>query len=115
MLPCSSIVHLARNEQITRLIGTGAELFARFLDKDSEHEADKLAMILAARAGYDPFGLPMVLEALGQRAGSDRGLALLFKTHPSPEERLFHLEATGLKLEGIQGRSNRSRFYRMDR
>ena len=39
------------------LIGSGAEILARGLDKDAEFEADRMGVVLAARAGYEPFGL----------------------------------------------------------
>jgi predicted Zn-dependent protease len=37
-----------------RLIGSGAEIMARGLDKDAEFEADRVGVVLATRAGYDP-------------------------------------------------------------
>ncbi len=70
------------------LIGTGAEIFARGLDKSAEFEADQIGVVLAARAGYNPFGLVEVLHKLSVRASNDASLALLFKTHPAPGERL---------------------------
>ena len=101
------------NEQVRKLIGTGAEVFARGLDKQAEHEADRLAMGLAARAGYDPFGLPGVLQELGHFAADDRSVSLLFKTHPHPDERLANLEETGERLEAVRGRVNQGRFHRI--
>ena len=70
------------------LIGTGAEIFARGLDKSAEFEADQIGVVLAARAGYSPYGLIEVLHKLAVRSSSDESLALLFKTHPAPGERL---------------------------
>ncbi|WP_313950349.1 M48 family metalloprotease [Accumulibacter sp.] len=101
------------SEQIARMIGSGAELFSRSLDQKAEYEADSLAMVLAARAGYDPFGLPMVLQDLGHLSSDDRSVSLLFKTHPHPDQRLEHLEKTGQRLDGIYGRVNQNRFYRL--
>jgi predicted Zn-dependent protease len=83
----------ARNELVSRLVGSGAEVFARSLDKDAEFEADRLGVVLAARAGYTVYGLVEVLQQLGARAADDGGLALLFKTHPHPDERLERLGA----------------------
>lgn len=100
------------NEQVRQLIGSGAEIFSRTLDKDAEYEADNLAMLLAARAGYDPFGLPSVLQDLEQFADDDHRIDLLFKTHPHPSARLAHLDATGERLERVRGRANRVRFQR---
>ena len=70
-------------------------------------------MVLAARAGYDPFGLPVVLQDLDRVARDDRSVALLFKTHPLPDERLAHLDETTGRLEGIKGRENKNLFYRI--
>jgi predicted Zn-dependent protease len=102
------------NEEIKVLIGNGAEIFARALDKDAEFEADRTAVVLAARAGYDPFGLPTVLQEIGRTAKGDSSVALLFKTHPHPDERLAHLdEAIGNRFDSIAGVTLEKRFYRL--
>jgi len=76
---------------VNNLIGTGAEVFARGLDKNAEFEADRIGVVLAARAGYSPYGLVEVLHILAARSADDASLALLFKTHPAPGERLTQL------------------------
>ena len=81
----------SRSALINNMIGTGAEVFARGLDKDAEFEADAVGVVLAARAGYNPFGLVDVLHKLAARGTGDGALALLFKTHPAPGERLTQL------------------------
>lgn len=73
------------------LLGTGAEVLARGLDKDAEYEADHLGVVLAARAGYSPYSLVEVLHKLQARGGSDSSVTLLFATHPHPNERLGRL------------------------
>lgn len=80
-----------RSYLVNNLIGTGAEVFARGLDKDAEFEADRIGVVLAARAGYNPFALIEVLHKLAARGAEDQTLALLFETHPAPGERLMHL------------------------
>jgi beta-barrel assembly-enhancing protease len=70
------------------VVGTGAEIFARQLDKSAEFEADQIGVVLAARAGYNPFGLVDVLHKLAVRSPNDESLGLLFETHPAPGERL---------------------------
>lgn len=82
-----------RDALVRRLVGTGAEIFARRLDQDAEFEADRHGMVLAARAGYSPFGLPAVLQKIASVARTDDRVALLYHTHPAPEQRLRHLEA----------------------
>jgi beta-barrel assembly-enhancing protease len=102
------------NEQIKRLIGSGGEIFARSLDKNAEFEADRIGVVLAARAGYDPFGLPTVLQDLGHVAKDDNRISLLFKTHPHPDDRLNQLgEAIGDRFDGLKGLTLESRFYRI--
>jgi len=76
---------------VNNLIGTGAEVLARGLDKTAEFEADRIGVVLAARAGYSPYGLVEVLHLLAARSAEDSSLALLFKTHPAPGERLTQL------------------------
>jgi predicted Zn-dependent protease len=80
-----------RSAVINNMIGTGAEVFARGLDKSAEYEADAIGIVLAARAGYNPFGLVDVLHKLAARGAGDNSMALLFKTHPLPGDRLAQL------------------------
>ncbi|HSB48344.1 MAG TPA: M48 family metalloprotease, partial [Burkholderiales bacterium] len=80
-----------RSVLVNNLIGTGAEVLARGLDKGAEFEADRIGVVLAARAGYSPYGLVEVLHQLAARTADDNALALLFKTHPAPAERLTQL------------------------
>lgn len=85
------------------LIGSGAEIMARGLDKSAEFEADRIGVVLAARAGYDAFGLPAVLQEIGAAAEDNSRVALLFKTHPHPDERLARLgEAVGTRFDGLK-------------
>ena len=65
--------------------------FLRPLDRSLETEADQMAVIIAARSGYDPYGLPAVLQMLAQEKGSGDG-ASVFATHPAPGDRLADLE-----------------------
>jgi len=91
-----------RSALVSNLIGTGAEIFARGLDKSAEFEADRIGVVLAARAGYNPYGLVEVLHKLAARGAEDGSLALLFKTHPHPEERLTELgDAVAPKVAGL--------------
>lgn len=82
-----------KDELLRRLVGTGAEIFARRLDQEAEFEADRRGVVLAARAGYGAYGLPAVLQKIGSVAKTDDRVQLLYKTHPAPEERLRKLDA----------------------
>lgn len=100
------------NNLISKAIGSGAEISARSLDKSAEYEADRLGLSYATRAGYAPYGLAEVLQTLGQSSNSDASVALLFKTHPHPDERLTALsETVGDKLDKITGKTLEKRFY----
>ena len=77
----------------SKAISTGTELYARGLDKNDEYEADRMGVVIAARAGYDPYGLPAVLQTLDAMNSQDAGLALMFKTHPTPVSRLQQLDS----------------------
>ncbi len=79
-----------------KLISLGTEVYSRGLDKSDEFEADRLGVMLAARAGYDSYGLPAVLQTLQAMNAQDSGVALMFKTHPAPGERL---SALGEKMQ----------------
>ena len=74
-----------------KLVSFGKEMYARGLDKDDEFEADRVGVVIAARAGYDAYGLPAVLQTLQAMNAQDSGLALMFKTHPAPADRLDQL------------------------
>jgi predicted Zn-dependent protease len=103
------------NEKIRQLIGSGAEIVSRSLDQNAEFEADRIALVLAARAGYDAFGLPEVLQQIGHSGKADSSsVALLFKTHPHPDERLARLdEAVDSRFDRLKGQTLASRFYRL--
>jgi beta-barrel assembly-enhancing protease len=65
--------------------------FLRPLDRGLESEADHLAVVLATRAGYDPYGLTGAMQMLAQhQSGGDA--ASVFSTHPSPADRLADIE-----------------------
>jgi predicted Zn-dependent protease len=66
-------------------------LFISGLDKESEYEADAVGVILAARAGYNAFGLAEVLHKLNSRGASDPSVVDLFGSHPGPTDRLGRL------------------------
>jgi len=81
-----------RSDARDKLVSFGTEMYARGLDKGDELEADRLGVVIAARGGYDAYGLPAVLQTLQAMNAQDSGLALMFKTHPAPAERLDALD-----------------------
>lgn len=79
------------SKNLVKLANAGTQLYARGLDKDDEFEADRMGVVIAARAGYDPYGLPAVLQTLETLDPKDSKLALMFKTHPTLQSRLDRL------------------------
>jgi predicted Zn-dependent protease len=95
-----------------KLVAFGTEMYSRGLDKGDELEADRLGVVIAARGGYDAYGLPAVLQTLQAMNAQDSAVAMMFKTHPAPGERLDAL-GTGLQplLDSYAGQAQlRERF-----
>lgn len=86
---------VAKNEHSglqQQLLSLGREVYARGLDQSDELEADRLGVVLATASGFDPFGLPLVLQQLGTMRADDPAFTLLFSTHPAAGLRLSTVE-----------------------
>ncbi len=95
-----------------RLVSGIKEAMLRGLDKDDEFEADRMGVVVAARAGYDPYGLPSVLQMLQSLNPQDSSLALMFATHPDPSSRLDALEgAIGARLDPFASQAQAAERY----
>jgi predicted Zn-dependent protease len=81
-------------------------VFLRPLDRSMEYEADRMGVILATRAGYDPYGLAGVLEVLGTMKGDGTGIDIM-ETHPAPSDRLAELEKV---MPAVDGYANQPRL-----
>ncbi|MDF1818653.1 MAG: M48 family metalloprotease [Immundisolibacteraceae bacterium] len=96
-----------KNEMLSaQLSGAVKTIYSRGLDKGAEYQADKLGVVIAARGGYDPYGLPAVIQTLEATQQNDVAFALLFKTHPSPEKRLTALLPAMQKITHLAGSSD---------
>ena len=88
---------LQQSGQDTELLGKIADasrnLYSKGLDKDDEYDADRMGVVLAARAGYDPYGLMAVLQTLESIDPKSGSLQLLLATHPTPADRIAALSA----------------------
>ena len=81
----------------SQLAGAGVDLvkngfFVKPLDRSMEYEADRLGAVIAARGGYDPYGIVAVLTMLSTVKAEESGASLLFSTHPGPGDRIAELE-----------------------
>ena len=72
-------------------------VFLRPLDRGMEYEADRMGVVIAARSGYDPYGLVAVLSMLAQVKGDGSGAAI-FDTHPAASDRIAELEGFMAKV-----------------
>src|SRR5690606_29826614 len=78
----------------------GATVMLTRLDRDAEFHADLASEIYLARSGFNPLGLYGVLQKMSALGTQSPGLAQLFKTHPSMEDRLDRIDRRG--LAGLQ-------------
>jgi predicted Zn-dependent protease len=86
-------------EQILAQILAGGAV-ARFSRAD-ENEADELGVRYSYEAGYDPMGLPRMLEVLLREGQRNPGkIERFFATHPMTQERIEATERMAASLEG---------------
>lgn len=109
----SSYAEKKGKEEFTKIVSAGTEIYARGLDKEDEFAADRAGVVIAARAGYDPYGLPSVLQTLASINPKDDAVSLMFKTHPDSGTRL---ELVSNSMEGrldnfVGNPRAESRFY----
>lgn len=84
--------------QAVKNVATGAAadlikdgFFLRPLDRSMEYAADQLGVVIATRAGYDPYGLVSALQMLAQYKGGADAASML-STHPPAGDRIGQLE-----------------------
>jgi predicted Zn-dependent protease len=81
---------------------TGAQLAAVYAiqlpnSRESESEADRIGIELAARAGYDPKAAVTLWEKMEKAGG--KGPPQFLSTHPSPQNRRERLAQLGPQME----------------
>ena len=100
------------SDTVDALVGAGMEVYSRGLDRADEFEADRMGVVVAARSGYDPYGLPAMLLGLYERDPGDEALAFLTSTHPPAGDRLTELdEAMEGKLDAYSGAVGQTRRF----
>jgi len=86
------------------------DLYSKGLDREDEFSADKAGLLLLAKSGYDPFAYISSLQAIEAIAPNDSSLALLYKTHPTPTDRLLEITLTLDDVADIEGQVLAGRF-----
>jgi predicted Zn-dependent protease len=88
-----------------QMLALGRNLYSSGLDQADEFAADRNGVALAARAGFDPYGLPSVLQQLRTAAPDNPLFTLTLSTHPPAQQRLEQLEAAmGSRLDALSGK-----------
>ena len=88
----------------SQFLALGRNLYARGLDQTDEFHSDRSGVALAARAGFDPYGLVAVLQQLRTATPDNPMFTLALATHPPAQARLDQLEqAMGKRLDGYAG------------
>lgn len=90
-----------------QMLALGRDLYSSGLDQSDEYESDRLGVALAARAGFDPYGLPAVLQQLRTAAPDNPLFTLTLSTHPPAQQRIEQLElAMGNRLDAYAGKTS---------
>ncbi len=99
-------------EALEKVVNAGVQLYASGLDRDLEFNADKRGVVLAARAGYDPYALLDVLTTIDSINPTEADLTVMLKTHPPTGKRLQKLAKLmdGQLDRYAKGRINTARF-----
>lgn len=84
------------------ITGAAQDLYSKGLDRDDELQADQLGIRLLADAGYDAYAFVDNLQVLASISADDSALALMYQTHPTPEQRLEAMsgQLTSLAADG---------------
>jgi predicted Zn-dependent protease len=103
------------SKTVQKLINSGLQLYTTGLDRKFEFDADLRAVVLAARAGYDPYAFLDVLTTIDSINPDSSELTVLMNTHPPTSDRL---ETLARKMDGrldsyAPGVDNADRFRRI--
>ena len=70
----------------------GAAVMLTSLDREAEFRSDQASEVYLARAGFNPLALYAVLQKMMASGNASGGLAQLYKTHPSLDDRLDRID-----------------------
>lgn len=74
------------------LLGVTREMYAKGLEQDEEFAADRLGAVIAARAGYDPYGLSQMLRTIAGVSSDAQVTGFFLSTHPPTGQRIERLD-----------------------
>ena len=74
------------------LLGVTREVYAKGLEQGDEFAADRLGVVIAARAGYDPYGLSQLLRTIAAASADSQATGFFLSTHPPTMERIELLD-----------------------
>jgi len=88
-------------QQVGQAAGTGLGLLFLKNSRDDEAQADQLGVKYAARAGWDPAGVPRMLTTLArvEEAADNKGVPNWLETHPQPEDRVERVQSAVQQAE----------------
>jgi beta-barrel assembly-enhancing protease len=96
------IAHVVKRHQLkTMSADSGQEKLGAInfpMDRAIEFEADRMAAVIMARAGYDANAYLNVLRTLQNDRSNDQGLAMLNAVHPSLKDRIAELSPVVAKI-----------------
>ena len=100
---------------VNKLVNAGVQLYSTGLDRKFEFDADLKGVVLAARAGYDPYALLDVMTTIDSINPNEASLTVMLKTHPPTADRLNLLaQAMDGKLDKYaNGQTNNERFVKV--
>lgn len=112
------IAHVLKRHQLQSLSSDNAQTnlgaITVALPPAQEFEADRMAVVILARAGYDPLAYVNVLRRLQSDRSNDAGLAMLSAVHPPFGERIAQLQPIMQQLSASSAQSptepQRARF-----
>lgn len=73
------------------LAGLTKQVYKNGLDHADEYEADRMGVVIAARSGYDPYGLSQALMTLDAMSGNQQLMSFFNSTHPRTQDRITEL------------------------
>lgn len=87
-----------------QLVSLFRTVYTKGLSQTDEFEADRSGVSLAAKAGFDPYGLVSVLQQLRTVTPDNPSFTLTMSTHPAAQARLDYLEQSmGRQWDGLGG------------